>query len=367
MSLRQRPLRARGDLGCITEQAVAVERRAGDFRRARGHRQRDDAVEVRLPGPVLNRVSFGVEVHPTARPAVREQEAGNREVPLHPAGDLARVRFVLDARHFERRRGALDDPVGQVGVTELGERVVAHGEHAAGVVFVACDREVPGQVQARTFDASGCKRREQFVEVRAPRVDGFFFGGQFVAEVTESRRRFKRFVLVFEIAQRDDVAVPGGEVHGRVDLEVCLRGSGARVDLDPDRPAFAGRRVDHHDRRIGLCVARKMVDRDGFHRLDIFDRVDPLNRHEDRRAWAESVGGVVRIRFDVRAFHVGRRGGGLEGDAAPRGARWVGDRVVVVGEGQHADGVAGVVDELAAFAFSDIERRKRLADRVVPA
>ena len=81
--------------------------------------------------------------------------------------------------------------------------------------------------------------------------------GQLVAVVAECRPGACDLLPagVPQVAQGDDVAVAGGEVDGRVDLQRGLRGSAAlRVDLDPDRPALAGRRVDHDHRRVRACA-----------------------------------------------------------------------------------------------------------------
>src|SRR5262249_44859926 len=51
---------------------------------------------------------------------------------------------------------------------------------------------------------------------------------------------------------------------------------------------------------------------------------------------------------------------GLEVDAATRSAAGVGDRVVVVGERQHAGAAAGLGDEVAPFGFTRVDRRQRL-------
>ena len=123
--LREAALRARVHLGGVTQQSVPVQRRARRFSRAAGRREKDDAVEVRRPGAVLDRSAFGVQHHPAARPAVGEQVAGDREGALHAAGDLPRVRFVFDAGDGERRGAALGYTVRKVRVPELGEGVVA--------------------------------------------------------------------------------------------------------------------------------------------------------------------------------------------------------------------------------------------------
>jgi hypothetical protein len=136
-----------------------------------------------------------------------------------------------------------------------------------------------------------------------------------------------------------------------VDLEDGRLRAGLRVDLDPDRPAFAGRGVDHDDRSVGCRVAAQVVDPHGLHRFDVGDGFDAGDPHDDHRAGAEPVRGVVRFGFDVFAVCVGGQVGIFEVDPATRRGAGVGLGVVIVGEGKHADR-ARRRDELAAFGFS---------------
>ena len=141
---------AGGDLGARAEQSVAVQR---DPRRVRRRRAaRDDALEQRrrdVAGDLRRRrVGF----------AARVVEAGRRRRPAGDqiTGDLIRpvddrdlgVRRVrLRAGDRERRRVALRDPVREVRVAELRERVVADREQPSGEVLGRGDREVPRLVQ----------------------------------------------------------------------------------------------------------------------------------------------------------------------------------------------------------------------------
>jgi len=221
--LREAALRPRFDLRCIAEQAVSIKRRTRRFAGAGRRRHGHDAVEVGRPDTVLDRVAFGVQQHRPAGGAAREQEARHHYRALHVARDFSRIGFIDGFRHGERRRRAFDDAVGEVVVAERRERCVAHRELAPGVVFIACNREVPSEIQARTPDSSTFQLREDFFEVRASFVDLFFGGGQVVAVGAEALRRLQVFFFgVFEVAQGDDVAVARGEVDGRVDLQVGL-------------------------------------------------------------------------------------------------------------------------------------------------
>ncbi len=318
---------------------MPVQRWSALFRWTGSHRHGDDAVEVGRPGAVLDRGSFAVEVHPPARCAGREQEARHVEGPFHAAGDFPRVGFVFDARDLEAGRDPLGDAIGEVGVAELGEGVVAHVELAFGVVGVAGDREVPRQVQARALDALFFEFREQFFEVRATNVDGFLFAGDVVPVVAEADGRFQRFVCcVREVAQRHDVAVPRGEVDRRMDLQHGVGGvRGVRVDLNPDRPAFLGHGVDHDHRRVGVLVLADVIDRHGLARVHVGSSVDARCLHEDHRPGAEAIRSVVGRGFDVGAVHV--RGHGFVAQVHPPAglAGRVFDGVVVIRERQHAD------------------------------
>ena len=108
--------------------------------------------------------------------------------------------------------------------------------------------------------------------------------------------------------------------------------------------------VDHDDRRVALAVAAEVVDRHGAGRAHVGGGVDARHLEQDRRAGAEAVGGVVGVGVDVGAERVGRHRRGLEVDAPPGRAVAVGDRVVVVGERQQAERVAGLAmkSQLAA-------------------
>ena len=66
----------------------------------------------------------------------------------------ARVRLRLDARDLVGGRAALDLQVGQIGVPELRERIVADEQRTLGAVRLAGDGEVPGQVEVVAVDAA---------------------------------------------------------------------------------------------------------------------------------------------------------------------------------------------------------------------
>jgi hypothetical protein len=74
------------------------------------------------------------------------------KVPEMPAEDL-RVGVVDDVGDRVLRRAALDLAVGEVAVTELGERVVADLQHAPGQPALGGDREVPRERQVALLDA----------------------------------------------------------------------------------------------------------------------------------------------------------------------------------------------------------------------
>ena len=148
-------------------------------------------------------------------------------------------------------------------VSQRREGVVADVQLARGDVLVAGDGEVPGEVEVRATDPCAAQCREDRLEAGALGVDRAVVRGKLVAVVAEALRRGIGWpARVLQVAQGDDVAVPGGEVDRRVDLEGGgRRGARVRVDLDPDRLSLAGRRVDHHDGRVGLRVAAQVVDR----------------------------------------------------------------------------------------------------------
>src|SRR5262249_19477348 len=173
---RERPVPARGG-------------RAGP-RRPAGDRVGNDAFEVGGPGGgarqvVLDRQPVRVELHRAARAAVREQVAGHLEGPFHEAGDFTRNRIFFGFRHREAGRAALYRFVGEVRVSELREGVVAHRQLATGVVHVAGDGEVPGEVEAVAVDSGLFQGPEDAFEVFAPGVDLWLVRGDFVAVVAE--------------------------------------------------------------------------------------------------------------------------------------------------------------------------------------
>jgi hypothetical protein len=254
----------------------------------------------------------------------------------------------------------LGHAVGEIGVTELGEGVVAHRQLASGVALVARGGEVPGEVEILTADAGLPQPLEDFLEVAAACIDLRLLGRHPVAVVAEGGGRFDPVPGgIAQPAQGDYVAVPRGEVDCRVDLQRRLGGiRGGRVDLDPDRPAPAGFGVDHDDGGVAFTIAADVVDRGRAGRRDVGGGFDPGNLEQDRRALAEAVGGVVGVGGDVGAEHVGRHPCGFEVDVAPGRAARIGSRVVVVGEGQHAERVARFGDEVAVGRVRHVDRRQ---------
>ena len=171
--LRQRLLSVGFDFRSVAQQPVAVERRAAGPRARIDRRARDDAVEVGRPVAVAGRQPVRIELEGPAWCAARGQVAGHHERPLHLAGDVRVLRRceVLDACDAERGGMSLHDPIGEVGVAELREGVVADVEHAAGDVLVAGDSEVPGEVEVASLDVRLAQRMEYGLEVSAAPVD----------------------------------------------------------------------------------------------------------------------------------------------------------------------------------------------------
>ena len=356
-------LAARCHLRGVAEQAVPVERRARRRRASLDRGARDDAVEVGVPVAVSLRHAVGVQRERATRRAARRQVAGHGHGALHPARYLRILGRgeVLHVGHLELRRGPLHLPVGEVVVAERGEGVVSHVERPLGDVVVAGDREVPGQVEVVALDARLVQGLEDPLEVRAPLVDHGRVGGQPVAVVAESGGRRDRLAAGrLQVAKRDDVAVPGGEVLRRVDQQRgARRARRVGVDLGPDPPPLARIGVDQDDRLLGIAEAADVVDRHGAGALQRRLAVEAGDLDDDRLAGAEAVAGVVRRGVDVDAVDVGRHRGRLEVHPAARRRVGVVNGVVVVREGKEAAGALLGADEVAAIGVAEIDRGRR--------
>ena len=144
--------------GAVVERGIAAQLVA--FRRGRargrdvaGHRERAGDPHrhlVVLPGLAAGRVAGRV-----GPGAARRAEAG-----------VGRV-------HRELGSASLHRAIGQVGVTERLERVVADGQHAAGQALAAGHGEVPRQIEAAARDPGPAQRLEQALHVRACKVSDF--------------------------------------------------------------------------------------------------------------------------------------------------------------------------------------------------
>ena len=212
------------------EQSVAVER---DPRGMRGGRRgRHDAVEVRrgdVAGDLRRRA---------VQPARAEVEARLRGRSAH--GQVARhlVGAVDLGQRGSRRRGhrrgggdgergrrALHDGVGQVGVAELREGVVADRQHPPGEALARGDGEAPGLVQAGVGGDLGLPQRpEDAVVASTLRLAAAPCELGAVAQVGEPGGRLDRLARGgLEEAQGDDVGVALGEVLAGVDQQVGVR------------------------------------------------------------------------------------------------------------------------------------------------
>ena len=191
-------------------------------------------------------------------------------------------------------------------------------------------------------------------------VDHRSLGTQLVAVVEEAVRG--RDLLAAggpQVAQGDDVAVLGGEVDGRVDEQGRpVRVGGVGIDLRPDRPALAGRRVDHHDRLMRAGVLADVVDRHRARPLHRGDAVQARHLDDDRLPGAEAVIEVVGRGVDPLAGDVGWRRLGPQVDAQPGRSAAIGDRVVVVGEWQQAQRPLLLADEVAVIGVREVDRRR---------
>ena len=144
-----------------------------------------------------------------------------------------------------------------------------------------------------------------------------------------------------------------------------------RVELDPDRPALPGRRVDHDHRLPGTLeiVPRESVEPDRVGGRERLRGVQPRHAHDRGLPRAEAVVQVVGRGVDRRAARVGGHRGVVEGDPPPGRARLVGHRVEVVRERQHAlrnAGLGALVerDHAALAGPAEIDRPRPAAGAV---
>jgi hypothetical protein len=279
--------------------------------------------------------------------------AGDGHVARDLAGDPRVVAgaVVGDLEVGDRRRRALDLAIVEVRVSQLGEGVVADGEHAVAEVLAAGDGEVPGEIEVGAFDPGPLQVGEDRLHVASPALDRGLLGDQAVAVDPERVGRFdRRAARVLQVAEGDDVAVPLDEVLRGPDdqrdvLGVARRAFGrVRVELRPDRPALVGGRVDddHGLVRVGIAGDVTLGDeaavREGRRPIEARDLDD------DRRAGAEAVVAVVLRRLHREAGDVPRHRQRVEVDPAPRGAGRVRAGEAVVGEGVET---LGAVEEVA--------------------
>jgi hypothetical protein len=92
------------------------------------------------------------------------------------------------------------------------------------------------------------------------------------------------------VAQPDDDAVAVGEVDRRMDHEERLLALvGDQIELRPVGVALARRRVEQHDRRVGI-ERRARVRESGQVRRR---HVEAVDLHHDRRAGAPAIGAIL--------------------------------------------------------------------------
>jgi hypothetical protein len=300
------------------------------------------APERRRVGAVLRRQAIGSEREPATGLAVRLEVAGHLERPFDDPCELCVAHRVLDRVHGERRRIALDRLVGHGLVAELRERVVSHVEEAFGDVLVGRDGEVPCEVEVRPLDLGFAQVPEHPVESLALRVGPGVVRLEVVAVGAEAVRSLElalRVLVALELAHGDDVAVAARVVLRGMDEKGGLLGRrGVRVELDPDRPALAGFRVDDDDRLLPslLVVAREVVERDRIRCGEGIGIVEAGNADDRGLSGAEAVVERVGLGIDGRPGRVLRHRVRLEGDSPSGRARVVLGRVEVVWEGEHA-------------------------------
>ena len=150
-------------------------------------------MQSKLAGPVAvaGRQPVGVELEGAAGGAAREQVAGHGERSLHDAGDVGVLgrREVLHAGDVNCGAALDHGTVGEVGVAELREGVVADVEHPGGDVLVAGDREVPGEVEVLALDAGAfCSVLKMLSKWSRRALITAASGGQLVAVVAEAVR-----------------------------------------------------------------------------------------------------------------------------------------------------------------------------------
>ena len=206
--------------------------RAAHARRARPgrvsfRRSRDDAVELRRTGVAGLLRRRGIRVRRAVMEAAADCTACGRQVAGHCEGSghlaqelrVLRRREVLDAGHLERRGVSLHPQIGEVGVAELPEGVVANGEHRRGEAPGAGHGEVPRRVEGLALDPGLVQRLEDRAVARA--LIAHRLGERVVvAKVCEPRGGLELLSGgVLEIAQRHDVAMPVGQILCRVDEE----------------------------------------------------------------------------------------------------------------------------------------------------
>ena len=135
-------------------------------------------------------------MHRAGRAARGVEVARNRDRALHLARDLRvlswRVVGHRGHRELRRARARRDVGVREVGVAQLAERVIAHGQEAARLLVARGDSEVPSEVERLAVDARLAERGEQVLHVRAARLDAALQRGHVVPEHAEAVARGDR-------------------------------------------------------------------------------------------------------------------------------------------------------------------------------
>ena len=208
----------------------------------------------------------------------------------------------------ERRRVSGIDGVGQVGVAELGERVVADRQHPLGQALPGLDGEVPGLVEAAVDSDPGFLQRSEDGGVatllralrrRQPAAR---------AQPREPRGRLDQLAgRRAQITQGDDERVPLGQQLPRMDQQIGVgRASGVGIELGPDQLPLTCGLVDQHDRLALGQRCRQVREWDRAGALQRGGIVQAPDVQHDGAAGTEAVVAVIRPGLDPHSLRVAR-------------------------------------------------------------
>ena len=141
-------------------------------------------------------------------------------------------------------------------------------------------------------------------------------GGAISISEESSRWLGGRAAVRHQVAQGDDVAVPVGEVHRRVDHQVLLHRAGGHrpgflgvlVDLHPDRPVLPRLHVQQDHAEVVLRIHRKVGHGRQSGGREILVLGHPRHRGKDLGAGAEAIAAVPLVGLDGLALGVARHG-----------------------------------------------------------